>query len=59
MYGIKDKKNQALVKEIRTDFNQQSTIVIGERVQLDLSSTSICTEGTQSFKGRMGEYGRE
>lgn len=59
MYGVKDKQNQALVKEIRTDFNQQSTNVIGKRVQLDLSSTSIFTEGTQSFKGRMVEYGRE
>lgn len=59
MYGVKDKQNQALVKEIRTDFNQQSTNVIGKRVQLYLGSTSIFTEATQSFKGRMVEYGRE
>ena len=49
---VKDKQSQTPVTVLRTDFNQEYTIAIGEEVQHGLTSTSICTEVTE-FQRRM------
>lgn len=40
-----------------TDFNQLYTVAIEKRIQHDLNLTSIYTELTGHFKGRMREQG--
>lgn len=50
-------QSQSLRKVTRTGCNQQYITAIAKRLQCELNMTSICTEGSGSFKGRMrGEH---
>lgn len=40
-------------KMVRIDCNQPLTIAIGRRVLCEMDSTSVCTEMTGCFKGRV------